>query len=72
MEDRTEINPKYLDELEEITNNYLSEVRELEYAITHFMKKTNKSTALAVRNLQRSLTETTKEFKRITLSYFGS
>jgi hypothetical protein len=61
-----------LQELEEIINDCLNEVHELEYAIMHFMKKTNKSTALAVRNSLRSMNNCSKEFKRISIEYFGN
>lgn len=72
MEEPSELNSNFLEELEEIVNQYLTDVHELEYAIMHFMKKTNKSTALAVRNAQRAVTNTSKDFKRTSLSFFGS
>jgi len=61
-----------LEEFETIVNDYLTEVRELEYSILHFIKKSNKTTALQVRNSQRMLLPLSKEFKRLSINFFGS
>lgn len=59
-----------LDTLTNITNDLLLQIREVEYYITHFMKKTNKSTALDVRNSMRDIIKLQKSFKDITIKYF--
>ena len=61
-----------LSELEDVVNSYLQEVRELEYSIVHFIKKSNKSTALQVRNVQRTLNNVSKDFKKLSITFFGS
>lgn len=58
-------------ELERITNEYLDAVRELEYTLEHFIRKTNKTTALNVRNTSRVVERLKKEFKRISIEIFN-
>jgi hypothetical protein len=60
-----------LEIFEDVVNEYLIQVRELEYSLVHFIKKSNKSTALQVRNVQRELSSAAKEFKTLSINYFG-
>jgi len=53
-----------------VTNNLLDTVRELEYFIAHFIKKTNKSTALDVRNCSREVTALLKSYKDKSIAYY--
>ena len=59
----------YLD-LEEITNELLSSVRELEYRIQVFGEKSNSSNALKVRNLLKDFSSTSNSFKKISIDAF--
>ncbi len=59
-----------LDDLETAVNSYLINVRELEYHIVHFIKKSNKSTALNVRNQQRLVVDSGKLFKTLSIKFF--
>jgi len=56
--------------LEEITNEVLSSVRELEYRIQVFGDKSNSSNALKVRNLLKSFSSTSNKFKKISIDSF--
>ena len=59
-----------LEKLETITNDLLDTIREFEYQVMHFIKKTNKSTALDVRNCSRDLTGLQKKFKDISIEFY--
>ena len=62
---------KDLEHFESVVNDYLRSVRELEYALVHFIKKSNKTTALGVRNLQREVAKYAKEYKDTSISFFN-
>lgn len=59
-----------IEQLENVSNEYLHNARELVYAILHFIKKSNKSTALAIRNANREVVKSGKEFKDISIPFF--
>ena len=65
-----EINDVSLDVLTNVTHELLFQINEVQYYITHFIKKTNKSTALDVRNSMRDITKLHKNFKDATIKYF--
>jgi hypothetical protein len=58
------------EELEIVTNDYLDVIRELEYKLVHFIKKTNKSTALDVRNVARDVNKKQADFKKISIAFY--
>lgn len=62
---------KELEKFTEIVNDYLIQVRELEYMLVHFVHKSNKTTALEVRNCQRELTRLSKNFKDFSIKFFS-
>jgi hypothetical protein len=64
-------NEKDLEHFEEIVNKYLIAVKELEYTLTHFIKKSNKTTALTVRNSHRDVINAGKEFKTSSIDFFS-
>lgn len=57
-------------DLENISNELLSQAQELVYTITHFMKKTNQSTALDVRRVIRNISKSQKDFKDNTIIFY--
>ncbi len=59
-----------LEGLGDITNDLLYQIRECEYTVVHFMKKTNKSTALDVRNVSRELGKLQKKFKDVSIAFY--
>jgi hypothetical protein len=59
-----------IEKLEAIVNDYLFQIRELEYSLMHFIKKSNKSTALDVRNKQRELNKIAKDYKNESIAFF--
>ncbi len=59
-----------LEGLGDITNDLLYQIRECEYMVVHFMKKTNKSTALDVRNVSRELSKLQKKFKDVSIAFY--
>jgi spermidine synthase len=61
---------KNVDKLESIVNDYLFTIRELEYSVMHFIKKSNKSTALDVRNKQRAVIKMAKDYKNESIDFF--
>lgn len=61
---------KALEKLENITNEFLDTIRLLEYQVMHFIQKTNKSTALDVRNCSRDLSSLQKKFKDISIEFY--
>jgi len=66
-----EIKDVTLDSLTNITHELLFQINEVQYYINHFIKKTNRSTALDVRNSMRDITKLHKNFKDATIKYFG-
>lgn len=64
-------NEKDLEHFEEIVNDYLISVKELEYALVHFIKKSNKTTALGVRNAHRDVLKLGKDFKDGSIDFFN-
>lgn len=61
---------KELEQFEDLVNDYLIAVRKLEYSLVHFIEKSNKSTALAVRNVQRNIVDLGKQFKDSSIDIF--
>ena len=61
---------KATEDLSDITNDLLAHVREMEYTICHFMKKTNRSTALEVRTVLRDINKFQKKYKDSSIAYF--
>ncbi len=57
-------------DLEVATNDYLSQIQEVQYLLEHFLRKTNKSTALEVRNAGRQLDAAKKTFKAVSIGTF--
>jgi hypothetical protein len=56
--------------LENITNDYYNELRELMYQLDHFIHKSNSSTALNARNAFRDVNKLAKDFKDISILFF--
>lgn len=56
--------------LENVSNDLLLKAQDFVYTITHFINKTNKSTALDVRKASRELSKLQKEFKSISIDFY--
>jgi hypothetical protein len=61
---------KDITELENATDELLIFLNEATYRVEHFIRKSNKSTALDVRNTLRQVDEVKKAFKDHSIAYF--
>ena len=57
-------------ELEKATEALLNNLHEMVYLVEHFIRKTNKSTALDVRNGLRDVKIVTNTFKNTSIAFF--
>ena len=59
-----------ISELENKTSELLTFLHEMVYSVEHFVRKTNKSTSLEVRNNLRKLRDVSNGFKNASIKYF--
>lgn len=61
---------KNVDALQNATEEILNGCYDLTYTLEHFIRKSNKSTALDVRNTLRKFEDLKKQFRDTSIGYF--